>query len=100
MGTLGCGLSQIVKLPGCKRGPCAVMGSASTGRGEYPLPVAGLDPKRGQSLANLKAVAIEEMMAGGRPVVPRAIRRARRGPEKFGLVRLPHWPEGVAKRGG
>lgn len=31
------------------------MGSASTGRGEYPLPVAGYHPKRGHSMANLKA---------------------------------------------
>ena len=55
VGTLGPGLSHIIQKPGCKRGPSAVMGSAATGRGEYPLPVVGLHPKRGQSLANLKA---------------------------------------------
>jgi len=41
---------------GCKRGQCALMGSAPTGRGEYPVPVAGgYSPRRGHSMANLKA---------------------------------------------
>eukprot|EP00913_Durusdinium_trenchii_P028827 g27030.t2 len=109
--TLGIsGLGNVLQKPGCKRGPCASMGSASTGRGEYPLPVAGYHPKRGHSMANLKATAIDQMLSrspaqrsvpkmseGVKLPAIRAKQRSRR-PERFVLVRLPHWPEGVAKR--
>ena len=50
--------SMARKSTGCKRGQCALMGSAPTGRGEYPVPVCGgYSPRRGHSMANIKARA-------------------------------------------
>ncbi|CAE7317514.1 unnamed protein product, partial [Symbiodinium pilosum] len=55
-------LTRIVKKPGLKRAPSALMGSAPTGRGEYPVPVVGFSSRRPPSMANVQAAAIEQMM--------------------------------------
>ena len=111
------GISHTLKKPGCKRGQCALMGSAPTGRGEYPVPVAGgYSPRRGHSMANLKAATVERLMVAkskgqlqskssskigdGVKLPPiHRVRHRNHKSEHFVLVRLPHWPEGVAKRG-
>mmetsp|Transcript_63411 Transcript_63411/g.100845 ORF Transcript_63411/g.100845 Transcript_63411/m.100845 type:complete len:172 (+) Transcript_63411:28-543(+) len=112
------GISHMLQKPGCKRGQCALMGSAPTGRGEYPVPVCGgYSPRRGHSMANIKAATVERLMVAqskGKlqsssatkigesvklPPIHRAGRPKRGKSDHIMLVRLPHWPEGVAKRG-
>eukprot|EP00928_Gymnodinium_smaydae_P083450 TRINITY_DN66690_c0_g1_i1.p1 TRINITY_DN66690_c0_g1~~TRINITY_DN66690_c0_g1_i1.p1 ORF type:complete len:211 (-),score=26.90 TRINITY_DN66690_c0_g1_i1:107-739(-) len=133
------------------RSASAVMGTASTGRGEYPLPVAGSSASRSPSRASLVAAASQQALASrhgsftsgpGRPgPLPYGTAAAAAGtasggggccgavgdgatynlgplqppaatahwhrqrlvqqrkPGRAYMVRLPHWPEGVVKRG-
>eukprot|EP00930_Biecheleria_cincta_P059653 TRINITY_DN45366_c0_g1_i1.p1 TRINITY_DN45366_c0_g1~~TRINITY_DN45366_c0_g1_i1.p1 ORF type:complete len:197 (-),score=14.98 TRINITY_DN45366_c0_g1_i1:127-687(-) len=109
------------------RSASAHMGTAQTGRGEFPVPVAGLSPARSPSMFNLRAMASQQQLAsikpqpfGRRPKLPPRggtslpqIHTAAVGhwqilqrqhlqmqrQERCYTVRLPHWPKGVRKKG-
>mmetsp|Transcript_105990 Transcript_105990/g.252923 ORF Transcript_105990/g.252923 Transcript_105990/m.252923 type:complete len:176 (-) Transcript_105990:315-842(-) len=110
-------ITRVIKKPGLKSAPSALMGSAPTGRGEYPVPVVGCNPRRPPSMANLQAAAIEQMMfENGKlsgpagtpsslpPIKASAWQHIQKhhphvgGKDRASLVRIPQRSEGVSRQ--